>query len=307
MDRPQTLFFLEGILFMYFLYLDESGSNTTHFVLLGLAIPALSWRIKSTEIGDIKSPYQLSGKEVHTAWMIKRYFEQKNITDFESLNYDDRRAAVINRQKSTLHWLSTTDNRKKLTSKKKDIKKIHDYIHLTFHERKECIRQLADLIGTWKDARLFAEVVDRTEYDLNIDLYENAFTQVISRFDNFLRKTSKGEGPDLHGIIVQDSNKAIQHRLKELMKEFHKRGTIWTKYTHIIETPFFVDSELTRMIQMADICAYTTRRFFENNETYFFDRIYDRFDRLPRGTLTGLRHYTGKRDCQCRVCQDHTS
>jgi len=49
---------------MYFLYLDESGSTTTHFVLLGLAIPALSWRDKSTQVGMIKDAYQLSGKEI---------------------------------------------------------------------------------------------------------------------------------------------------------------------------------------------------------------------------------------------------
>jgi hypothetical protein len=35
---------------MYFLYLDESGSNTSHFVLLGLAIPALTWRNKTDQI-----------------------------------------------------------------------------------------------------------------------------------------------------------------------------------------------------------------------------------------------------------------
>ena len=292
---------------MYFLYLDESGSNTTHFVLLGLAIPATSWRIKSTQIGQIKSLYQLSGKEIHTGWMLSRYIEQKRIPGFETLSYDDRREAVIAKQKAALHWLSTSSNRKKLSAKKKEIKKIDDYVHLTFNERKECIRQLLDLIGTWTDSRLFAEAVNLTEYNLEIDYYENAFTQVISRFDNFLRKTSKPEESDYHGVIVQDQNKAVAHRLRDLMKEFHKRGTIWTKYTHIIETPFFVDSELTEMIQMADVCAYTTRRFFENAETNFFDRIYDRFDRLPRGTLTGLRHYTGKRVCDCKVCIDHSS
>ncbi len=292
---------------MFFLYLDESGSNTTHFVLLGLAIPALSWRNKSAQVAKIKDTFQLSGQEIHTAWMRRQYIEQNKTTDFESLNHEDRRSAVESKQRSALHWLSTTANRKKITSKKTEIKKIRNYIHLTLSERRECIKQLVDLIGTWTDSRLFAEVIEVKEYNLQIDPYENAFTNVISRFDNFLRKISKGAPTEYRGIVVHDSNKVVQHRLKDLMKEFHQKGTIWTEYTRIIETPFFVDSELTQMIQMADVCAYTTRRFFENNETDLFDRTYDRFDRLPkRGTLTGLRHYTGKRICGCRVCKDHT-
>jgi len=291
---------------MFFLYLDESGSNTTHFVLLGLAIPALSWRDKSSQVAKIKDAYQLSGKEIHTAWMMKQYIEQNRIRDFESLNHEDRRSAVEGRQQTALHWLSTAANRKRLESKKKDIKKTRNYIHLTLNERRECIKQLVDLIGTWTDSRLFAEVIEVKEYDMNMDAYESAFTNVISRFDNFLRKISKPASSEFRGLVVHDSNKIVQHRLKDLMKEFHQKGTIWTEYTRIIETPFFVDSELTQMIQIADICAYTTRRFFENNETDLFDRTYGRFDRLPkRGTLTGMRHYTGKRYCECRVCADH--
>ena len=303
----RRIFFWERGFFMFFLYLDESGSNTTHFVLVGLAIPALSWRDKSIQVGNIKDKYQISGKEIHTAWMVKKYIEQDRIAGFENLNYADRRAAVEREQQSVLHWLATTPNRNKLIAKKKDIKKIRSYIHLTLDERRECIREFVDLITTWTDSRLFAEAIEVKEYDLNIDSYENAFTNVISRFDNFLRKISKSAPEEYRGIVIQDSNKVVQHRLKDLMKEFHQKGTIWTNYTRIIETPFFVDSELTRMIQVVDICAYMTRRFFENNETDLFDRIYGRFDRLPtRGTLTGLRHYTGQRNCDCRVCRDHS-
>ena len=53
-------FFLRA---MYICYLDESGTreqtgNSSHFVLLGLAIPADTWKVKDTEVNDInKRPF----------------------------------------------------------------------------------------------------------------------------------------------------------------------------------------------------------------------------------------------------------
>ena len=65
----------------------------------------------------------------------------------------------------------------------------------------------------------------------------------------------------------------------------------------LIETPFFVDSALTNMVQVADVCAYAFRRFFEKGETDLFDRIYRRMDR--RGsTVVGARHYVQGRRCE---------
>ena len=74
--------------------------------------------------------------------------------------------------------------------------------------------------------------------------------------------------------------------------------------SRLVETPLFVDSRLTSMVQLADLCAYAVRRNFENGETDLLDRFYDRFDRAA-GRLVGIRHYTGKQACNCRICVDH--
>jgi hypothetical protein len=58
------------------------------------------------------------------------------------------------------------------------------------------------------------------------------------------------------------------------------------------------------MVQMADLCAYATRRYFENNETELFDRISQRFDKANQ-KVVGLRHYVGAKDCKCKVCAAH--
>jgi hypothetical protein len=36
-----------------------------------------------------------------------------------------------------------------------------DYVHLTRQERMSLLQALADEIGSWKDARLFAEAIDK--------------------------------------------------------------------------------------------------------------------------------------------------
>lgn len=65
-----------------------------------------------------------------------------------------------------------------------------------------------------------------------------------------------------------------------MMRHFHERGTRWTtQIPLLVETPLFVDSKLTSMVQMADVCAYATRRFCEKVETDLFDRIFWRFQR----------------------------
>ena len=67
---------------MFICYLDESGTietqgSSSHFVLLGLAIPAATWKHKDTEVAGIKSKYGLLDDEVHTGWMARDYPEQR--------------------------------------------------------------------------------------------------------------------------------------------------------------------------------------------------------------------------------------
>lgn len=178
---------------MYFLYLDESGTeNTSHFVLAGIAIQAMTWSEKTSKISQIKKKFRLSGKELHAGWMMRRYVEQEKIDRFEELDDNQRIKAVIEQRKATLLHIATHGTTAKLKTVKTNFKKTFHYVHLT------------------------------------------------------------------------------------------------------------------SMIQLADLIAYATRRFFENGETDLFDRFYPRFDRLPRGgPVVGIRHFTGSFECHCKVCMDH--
>jgi hypothetical protein len=292
---------------MYFLYLDESGTeNTSHFVLAGIAIQAMTWSEKTSKISQIKKKFRLSGKELHAGWMMRRYVEQEKIDRFEELDDNQRIKAVIEQRKATLLHIATHGTTAKLKTVKTNFKKTFHYVHLTQKERTSCLQEMADLIGSWSDCRLFAEAVDRKNYTVKEPIFDFAFRYLAGRYDAFLKNFSRSPDFDYHGLLIQDNNDKMASQLTELTKKFHKSGTLWNPETRIIETPLFVSSELTSMIQLADLIAYATRRFFENGETDLFDRFYPRFDRLPRGgPVVGIRHFTGSFECHCKVCMDH--
>lgn len=285
---------------LFICYLDESGvaainPQSSHFVLLALAIPVDSWKKKDEQVTAVKGKYGLQDAEIHTAWMTRDYPEQATIPGLETLDWDQRRNAVLGIRSLNLGRRTG----KKLAELTKTYKKTESYIHLTLSERKYCLLELANLLRSWADIRIFAEARDKTHApDTKERVFDLAFEQVVTRLDFCLTNF------DCRGLLVQDNNQDVARRLTEAMRRYHRKGTIWKMVQRIIETPMFVDSSLTSMVQMADLCAYATRRFFECNERTLFGPIFRRFDR-NKGKLVGLRHYTGGFKCTCHVCKEH--
>jgi hypothetical protein len=87
------------------------------------------------------------------------------------------------------------------------------------------------------------------------------------------------------------------------MKSYHRQGTLWTDIANIIETPLFVNSELTSMVQVAELCAYAIRRYLENGEAGLFNLVFQRAERIG-STAVGVRHYTNQ-PCKCIICVAH--
>jgi len=290
---------------VYICYLDESGNvarvgTTPYFILLGLAIPATTWKPKDREVQSVLNRHNLHA-EIHTAWMVRRYPEQERIKGFAGLLPDERRQAVVKERKADLAKASMT-GKKAVRDLARNYKKTEPYIHLTHAERLAVLRALADLLGSWKDATLLADAQQKAAHPSTApdeQILDFAFEQIVTRYHYLLTRLSMDVG-----ILVQDQNETAALRLTRLARRYHKGGTRYSTIDRIVETPLFVDSQLTLMVQMADLAAFATRRFFENGETDLFDRIYPAFDRFG-GRLVGLRHYTGALPCSCRVCTDH--
>src|SRR5438105_4000068 len=153
---------------MHICYLDESGNpsrttgNTAYFVLLGLAIPASTWRAKDAQVSALLNSHNLYG-EIHTAWLVRRYPEQERIAKFATLNGSDRRAAVALERKKDLAK-AALHGHKAVATLAKNYRKTDPYVHMTHGERMALVRAVAELIGSWGDAILFADAQRKSVY-----------------------------------------------------------------------------------------------------------------------------------------------
>jgi hypothetical protein len=296
---------------MYVCYVDESGTpeipgNTSHFVLSGISIPIWRWRDADREIFTILARYGLGGEELHTAWILRKYLDQSRVTNFESLNWPARRTAVERERNAYLLKLQKTKRHKTYQQQKKTFAQTRAYVHLAMHERVALVREVADCVAGWGFARLFAECIDKIHFDptrAGCTVDEQAFEQLVSRFEQYLANTDETGGQRNFGLLVHDNNQTVAKKHTQLMRNFHRKGTLWTRIERLIETPLFVDSSLTGLVQIADLCGYALRRYLENSEMDLFNRIFQRADRA-RGTVVGIRHFTSM-GCTCEICRAH--
>lgn len=296
---------------MYLCYVDESGTseipgNTSHFVLAGLSLPIWHWRDADSEITVIKRRYGLENTEIHTAWLLRKYLEQTRIKDFNILSRVQRQSEVRRYRTSELLRLQNSNKTRAYRQTKKNYAKTEAYIHLTLEERRNFVAEIADCVSGWGFSRMFAECIDKVHFNpqrAQSPIGEQAFEQVISRFEQYLKNTDDTNGQRNYGLIVHDNNQTVERKHTQLMREFQRKGTLWTSIERIIETPLFVDSQLTSMVQIADLCSYSLRRFVENGETRLFNKIYARADRNRR-RVVGVRHFTDT-GCQCAICKGH--
>lgn len=294
---------------MYLCYVDESGTpdipgNTSHFVLVGISIPVWYWKTCDQQIETIKKSYNLENKEIHTAWIMRSYLEQSRIPGFQEMDYAQRSYHVQSYRKAELLRLQRT-NVSQYKQTRKNYRNTESYTHLTHNERSQLIKEIATCISQWGFARLFAECVNKIHFDpiragKTIDI--QAFEQIVSRFEQYLQIIDRS-GTKNFGVLIHDNNETVAKRHTELMKQFHQNGTLWTQVKNIIETPLYVDSQLTSMVQIADLCGYALRRYLENTEEELFDLIFQRADKKD-GVVVGIRHFT-KANCACKICNAH--
>lgn len=202
--------------------------------------------------------------------------------------------------------LQKTNRSRAYRQAKKTYAHTEPYIHLNLEQRQDFVHEIADCVANWGFARLFAECIDKVHFDpqrARKSCDEQAFEQLISRFERYLQNTEEANGERNFGLIVHDNNETVARKHTKLMRTYHQSGTLWINIKNIIETPMFVDSRLTSMVQIADLCSYSLRRYLENGETELFDKIYARADRIG-GTTVGVRHFTAE-SCECTICNEH--
>jgi len=141
---------------------------------------------------------------------------------------------------------------------------------------------------------------------LSLDAAKNAaqvrsdtFEEVCSEFNNFLIWQHR-LGHTAKGLVIIDKNREDEYR--SLLSNFQAV----TKYGYlgnVVDIPYFAQSHETRMLQLADFCAYAVFRYYEKQDDKYLNMILPRIYRRPQThQLDGLRHITNNKSCTCIAC-----
>lgn len=133
--------------------------------------------------------------------------------------------------------------------------------------------------------RLFGAAVKKSSLT-GQDPVEHAFEQLASRFDLFLKRLHNKHGDTQRGIMLFDES-STEQRIQTLAREFKYSGHTWGKTNNFAEVPVFLDSRASRLIQLADLVAYSLFRFHEYGDSSFYDVIQGCFD-SEGGVVHGL-------------------
>ena len=155
------------------------------------------------------------------------------------------------------------------------------------------------LVKSYETARAFACVVHKASFP-NHDPMKIAFEDLCQRFDFFLRRLRAG-GDTQRGLVILD-NSTYETTLQQMAVKFRTLGTQWNVIQNLADTPLFVNSQASRMIQLADHVAYAVFRRYESGDTQYLDLIAGKFD-AEGGKVHGLVHK--ERDnpnCMCFAC-----
>lgn len=132
--------------------------------------------------------------------------------------------------------------------------------------------------------RLFASVI-RKESVSPQDPILLAFEQLASRFDYYLQRLHRN-GDTQRGLIIFDKS-TYETTIQSLATDFRTIGHSWGVIRNFAEVPLFLDSKASRLIQLADIIAYATYRYYESDDQRFYPLIQQRFD-AEGGVVHGL-------------------
>jgi hypothetical protein len=153
-----------------------------------------------------------------------------------------------------------------------------------------------DVIETHR-LKLFMMIVDKKAH---IDRYITptkpeflTYEFMIERFDKFLNRQN-----DQVGLIVADDAKGQEDAIRRAHAQYRQGGTSQQTIAHVVETPFFVPSHYSVMLQIADVAAWWCARALRTDGRQIawgpttvpqWGRLRQHIDVAPSGQLVGFK------------------
>jgi len=151
------------------------------------------------------------------------------------------------------------------------------------------------IVTSSKSTRLICGVCDAPlAYELgNVseqeDIYFRTYKVVTERFQYFLQDVTRTSGRKTNGIIIADHRNGPEDNR---MREQHERliresGRYTSTYENFVETIFLAPSHMSAGMQLADMIAGATHRYFAHGDRTWIDQIRPAFRASRAGRIDG--------------------
>ncbi len=222
----------------YFLFVDESGGQEAPNVLAGMAIEDsdlwnLVLALQDAEIHNFGRRYSTGEREIKAKKLLKAKTFRLAKCEIEFSENEQKELA-----KKALDSGETAGKRELTALARAKLKYVQDVLEICarFH------------------CRAFASIVDKNSPIPSPAALRKDYSYLFERFFYFL----EDKDTECQGIIVFDElEKSKSHILVDQMDNYFKKtGKGRQRASQIIPEPFFVHSDLTTGIQIADLIAY---------------------------------------------------
>lgn len=145
--------------------------------------------------------------------------------------------------------------------------------------RTDRITAMKDALQIFADShasnRLFVVAVRKAVISPE-DPVEYAFEHTANRFDRYLLRLYRN-GDTQRGIIIFDKS-TYETTIQTLATDFRTIGHRWGVLHNLSEVPLFLDSRASRLIQLADLIAYSVFQKYEHGDDQFYSIIEAKLD-----------------------------
>lgn len=226
----------------YFLFIDESGhdeKSSPYAVLAGVAIQDSAVWPMITEI--IEAEQQYFGCRYGR---VKEEFKGKKFLKRKVYKYAGREPAIDPAERRALAYSCIVNG---AAAGPRNITALSQ-AKLAF------VNEVLGTIVPKHDCRAFASIVQSGAPKPENEILRKDYAYLFERFFYFVQD----QGPDLQGAIVFDELDKSQSKilLDQMEQYFTKFSRGRERAQQIIPQPFFVHSDLTTLIQVADLIAY---------------------------------------------------
>ncbi len=164
----------------------------------------------------------------------------------------------------------------------------------------DIVRLIVGQSGADENPVTLVVVVADQSSDSSSGLYDRSYRALFGICESLIQ-AGRSESPILAIADKTRQEPLIQALVNPALSDLTVDSSSRAPYSSLLEPPLFIDSRMTRLVQLADFAAHWLYRAYEHHDNSILDQILPAFDRSG-GNMVSLVHLTDRSDCSCPAC-----